>query len=69
MTTGDEITLQSIQEAAAQKGLALTEEEAAKLLNGVRRNRAMADHLRGLIGPDIEPALTFAVPPPRSGKE
>jgi len=52
----DEPTVAEILARAAEAGLALTEAEARELQTGVRRVRAMAAAVRGLIGPEVEPS-------------
>jgi hypothetical protein len=52
----DEPTVEEILARAADAGLPMTEEEARQLRTGVRRIRAMAEEVRALVTPEVEPA-------------
>ena len=62
MTSSDEPTVESLRLIAANSGLPLTEAEAAELLNGVKRNQEMAQALRDLLSPEVEPSPIFSAP-------
>ena len=57
---GEEVTVQSLMAGAAQAGMPLTQEEAALLIKGVTRNRAMAATVRSLLESTSEPAGVFS---------
>ena len=61
MTTssGSEISAELAQQMAAAAGLNLTAEEVQKLMVGIQRNRQMAQRVRAMVTPDLEPAPVF----------
>jgi hypothetical protein len=59
MTTEDEAQVETLRQIATRNGLALTDEELAKLLTGVTRNREMAARARAIVSPQTEPAPVF----------
>lgn len=59
MTAANEPTTESLLEDAKALGLPLTEEEATRLLTGVKRNLQMAESVRSLLALVIEPAPVF----------
>ncbi len=59
LENAEEVTLSSIQAQARLVGLPLTEDEAAQLLAGVRRNQLMAQAVRRLNETVTEPAPVF----------
>ena len=69
MADSDEIWLEALQAAAKRAGLNLSEEEAAKILAGVERNRQNAADLRKLFSAEVEPSPIFSASPAAAGKE
>ena len=69
MSDSNETGLNGLQAAAKRAGLDLSEEEAAKIMAGVERNRENAADLRGLISPEVEPSPIFSASPEAAGKE
>jgi hypothetical protein len=68
MNADEDITVSTILAQAKLAALPLTEEEAAQLLTGVRRNRLMAQAVRRLlVDPVTEPAPVFALSPDAGG--
>jgi len=59
MATREEPTVDSLLQAAAERGMPLSREDAEKILGGVKRNRAMAQELRKEITKALEPAPIF----------
>ena len=55
----DESSLEALKQLALRATDGLSEEDAAKLAAGVRRNRQYAEALRALVTPDLEPAFRF----------
>ena len=60
MTADDDITLETVKAHARSVGLPLPEEDAEALVLGARRTRAMAESVRRLVTPEVEPAPVFA---------
>ena len=69
MAARDELDVESLRMLAENAGLSLTEEEAAELLTGVKRNIQMADVARRVISPETEPASVFRVTQSKAGGE
>jgi hypothetical protein len=58
--TSDEPDVESILAGARRAGLPLNEEDAAEMVKGVARMRAMAREVRELLNETVEPALVFS---------
>jgi hypothetical protein len=61
----DEPTVEEILARAAEAGLPMTADEAQKLRVGVRRIRMMAEEVRSLVTPEVEPSGSEVFPMPR----
>ena len=59
MTMREEPTVESLLQAAAERGMPLSREDAEKVLGGVKRNRAMAEDLRKELTRELEPGVIF----------
>ena len=57
--TREEPTVESVLRTAAEAGLPLTQDEAEKLLPGIKRNRGMAEDVRKILTKDLEPAVIY----------
>jgi len=55
----NEITPELARQMAAAAGLNLSAEEVEKLMVGIQRNRQMAQRVRAIVTPDLEPAPVF----------
>jgi hypothetical protein len=66
MTADEDITLETVKAHARAVGLPLPDEDAEVLVTGVRRTRAMAEAVRRLVTPGVEPAPVFA---PKGARE
>ncbi|GEM_PF-5278722 len=56
----DKLTLDEVKAMAAQKGLPLSDEEAARLLPALQRSRMAVQMLRTHVTPGLEPRPVFA---------
>ena len=63
MSEQDEPSTEAISAVAQQVGISLSDDEARELLNGVKRNRDMAQQLRALVTRDSEPRPIFQALP------
>ena len=63
MALNDEPTVTDLVELAGRQGITLTEEQAAHLLTGVKRDRGMVAAIRQLVAPEVEPSLRFEARP------
>lgn len=69
MTSENQLTIDYVRLTAERAGLALAEEEAVRLLDGLKRGRAMTQAVRRVVTPEAEPAPVFgAVPPEPLGR-
>ncbi|HLG72227.1 MAG TPA: amidase [Chloroflexota bacterium] len=63
-----DLTADDVRRTAAQNGMELSPEEAAKLTKGVNRGRQMSQVLRKYVTPEGEPAGTFSPSPSAKGE-
>jgi hypothetical protein len=66
VTADDEMTVETVRAHAWLVGLPLSDEDAVALVPGARRTRAMAEAVRRLVTPEVEPAAVFA---PKGARE
>ena len=66
MTADGEMTVDTVKAHARMVGLPLSDEDAAALVPGARRTRAMAEAVRRLVALETEPAAVFA---PKGARE
>jgi hypothetical protein len=59
MTSDDAITLETVRAHVRSVGLPVPEEDLEALVVGARRTRAMAEGVRRLVTPEVEPAPVF----------
>ena len=60
MTADQELTADTVRAYLNQVGLPVPEEDIDALVVGARRTRAMAEGVRRLVTPEVEPAPVFA---------
>ena len=66
MTADDDFTVESVRAHLKMVGLPVPDEDVEALVGGARRTRAMAEGVRRLVSPEVEPAAVFA---PKGARE
>ena len=60
MTADDEFTPETVRSYLKQVGLPVPDGDIEALVGGARRTRTMAEGVRRLVAPEVEPASVFA---------
>lgn len=60
MNADEDITAETVRAHVRSVGLTVPEEDIEALLTGARRTRAIAEGVRRLVAPEVEPAPVFA---------
>jgi hypothetical protein len=66
MTANDEFTVETVRAQLRMVGLPVPDDDIAALVAGARRTHAMAEGIRRLVTPEVEPAPVFA---PKGARE
>jgi hypothetical protein len=59
MTADDDFTVESVRAHLKMAGLPVPDEDIEALVGGARRTRNMAEGVRRLVTPEVEPAPVF----------
>jgi hypothetical protein len=60
MNADEDITTETVRAHVRSVGLPVPDEDIEALVAGARRTRAMAEGVRRLVTPEVEPASVFA---------
>ena len=66
MTADDEFTVETVRSQLRMVGLPVPDDDIEALVQGARRTRAMAEGIRRLVTPEVEPAPVFT---PKGARE